>query len=69
MRMTKREVKAALGIETDADLARLFSPSIGRWAVGQWPDDEPIPSARQWELRARNPEKFPLPDAEARNAA
>ena len=47
MDMTKREVKAALGIETDAELARQFSPPIGRWAVGQWPDDQPIPKARQ----------------------
>lgn len=63
MDMTKREVKAALGIETDAELARQFSPPIGRWAVGQWPDDQPIPKARQWELRARFPGVFG--DAEA----
>lgn len=61
MDMTKRAVKGALDIETDAELARVFVPSIGRWAVGQWPDDEPIPAARQWELRARFPDKFPQP--------
>lgn len=59
MDMTKRNVKTALGIETDADLARQFTPSIGRWAVGQWPDDEPIPTGRQWELRAKFPHLFP----------
>ena len=58
MEMTKRNVKAALGLETDADLARVFTPEIGRWAVGQWPADEPIPVARQWELRAKFPDKF-----------
>lgn len=65
MQMTKTSVKLALQIETDADLARIFSPEISRWAVGQWPDDEPIPSARQWFLRAKYPMLFPMPDAEA----
>lgn len=58
MDMTKRAVKAALGIETDAELARQFTPPIGRWAVGQWADDKPIPPGRQWELRAKFPEVF-----------
>ena len=61
MDMTKRAVKVALGIETDAELAREFSPPIGRWAVGQWADDKPIPKGRQWELRAKYPGKFQLP--------
>ncbi len=68
MEMTKRAVKAALGIETDAELARQFTPVIGRWAVGQWPDDEPIPEGRQWQLRARFPDVFgaaPTDTAEA----
>jgi hypothetical protein len=59
MDMTKTAVKAALELETDADLARFFG--IGRWAVGQWPDDQPIPEARQWELRAKRPDLFPTP--------
>lgn len=58
MEMTKQSVKKALGIETDAELARQFTPPIGRWAVGQWPDDRPIPAGRQWELRAKFPDKF-----------
>lgn len=67
MEMTKREVKAALGIETDADLARQFTPPIGRWAVGQWADDKPIPNGRQWELRAKFPGVFgPAPEGEGR---
>lgn len=58
MDMTKQQVKKALGIETDAELARQFSPPIGRWAVGQWKEDEPIPTGRQWELRARFADVF-----------
>jgi hypothetical protein len=56
MDMTKTAVKKALGLETDAELARFFG--ISRWAVGQWPADEPIPEGRQWELRARKPALF-----------
>jgi hypothetical protein len=56
MQMTKREVKAALGIKTDAALGRFFN--IGRGAIGLWKDDEPIPGPRQWELRARRPDLF-----------
>jgi hypothetical protein len=59
--MTKRQVKFALRCDTDADLARIFD--IGRWAVGQWEEDKPIPDQRQWELRARFPTLFPLPDS------
>ena len=40
MHMTKTAVKDALGFSTDAELARFFD--IGRWAVGQWPEDAPI---------------------------
>lgn len=58
MDITKRMAKAALELETDADLARFFD--INRWAVGQWPEDEPLPVGRQWELRAKFPDKFPL---------
>ena len=61
MEMTKPQVKDALGIQTDAELARQFTPEIGRWAVGQWSDDKPIPAARQWQLHAKNPDKIPPP--------
>lgn len=63
MDLTKRAIKGALGIETDAELARFFG--IGRWAVGQWPEDEPIPEARQWQLRAKRPDLFPASTADA----
>lgn len=64
MDMTKQAVKSALELETDAELARFFG--IGRWAVGQWPLDEPIPEGRQWQARALRPDLFgpaPTPDA------
>ena len=59
MEMTKRNVKAALGYRTDAELARFFD--IGRWAVGQWADESPIPEARQWQARALRPDLFATP--------
>ena len=63
MEMTKREVKAALGLLTDAQLAREFVPNIGRWAVGQWPEDKPIPELRQYKLREKYPSVFgPAPE-------
>lgn len=63
MRMTKREVKAALGIKTDAALGRFFD--IGRGAIGLWKDDEPIPEPRQWQLRALRPDLFETPEKKA----
>ena len=62
MDMTKTAVKTALGFKTDAELARLFD--IGRWAVGQWPDDSPIPEGRRWQLRAKRPDLFPTAESE-----
>lgn len=59
MDITKRQAKEALGIETDAGLARFFG--ILRQAVAQWKEDEPLPQARQWELRAKRPRLFPKP--------
>lgn len=62
MDMTKTAVKKALDIDTDAELARYFG--CLRQAVDQWGVDDPIPQARQWELRARRPDLFPfVPEA------
>ena len=54
--LTKSAVKTALGIRSDADLARFFSTS--RQSVCKWRDDEPIPVQRQWQLRAMRPALF-----------
>jgi hypothetical protein len=56
MNVTKRQAKKRLGFNTDADLARFFG--VGRWAVGQWLEDEPIPELRQFQLRDRRPDLF-----------
>lgn len=56
MEMTKRAVASALGLQTDADLARYFD--VTRSAVTQWGDDEPIPEMRQLQLRLRRPDLF-----------
>lgn len=56
MDMSKTGVKKLLGLESDAELARFFN--VGRGAVYHWPDEEPIPESRQWELKARRPDLF-----------
>ncbi len=56
MDMTKADVKKLLSLESDAELARFFG--VSRGAVFHWPDDQPIPESRQWELRAKRPELF-----------
>lgn len=45
MHYTKRQARKLLSAATDADLARFFG--IHRTAVWLWPEDEPIPQARQ----------------------
>lgn len=63
MDMTKAAIKDALGIATDAALAEFFG--IERQAVFAWKDDKPIPRGRQWELRAKRPDLFPLDNGQA----
>jgi hypothetical protein len=67
MSITKALAKVLLEIETDADLARFFG--IGRWAVGQWLDDEPIPELRELQLRDRRPDLFGDTPKPAKRAA
>lgn len=66
MDMTKAAVKKLLGLESDAELARFFD--LSRGAVFHWPNDEPIPDSRQWELKARRPELFRKKDSRRRVA-
>jgi len=56
MHLTKRQIKKALALTTDADLARFFN--IGRWAVGQWADNKPIPELRQLQAERKRPDVF-----------
>ena len=55
--ITKAAAKKALGLDTDAALARLFG--IGRWAVGQWPEHAPLPPLRVLQLHDWYPQTFP----------
>ena len=57
MNWTKQQVKGALGIESDAELARFFGIR-NRQAVNQWPAKQPIPAARQWQLALLRPDVF-----------
>lgn len=52
--MTKLELLEKLG--TLQAIADLFS--INRQAVQQWPDDEPIPELRLYQLREMRPQWF-----------
>lgn len=71
MNITKGQAKAALGITTDADLARHLG--ISKQAISNvGGDDALLPEGRQWQLRAKHPELFPAPapsDKEVTRAA
>lgn len=67
MDMTKAAVKKLLGLESDAELARFFD--LSRGAVFHWPNDQPIPDSRQWELKARRPELFRKKESSRRRVA
>ena len=54
--LTKRAAKERLGFETDVELADFFG--VTAQAVGQWPDDAPIPRLRQLEAAMMRPELF-----------
>lgn len=57
MDMTKREVRAALGFTLDKELAEFFG--VGKAAVSNWPEDEPLPEVRQWQACALRPDIWP----------
>lgn len=56
MDMTKRAVRLALGFTLDRQLAEFFG--VGKAAVSNWPEDEPLPEVRQWQARAKRPDLF-----------
>jgi len=56
MALTKKSLKAALGVKFDAELARFFGCT--RSAVNQWGKDEPLPKGRQWQVRALRPDVY-----------
>ena len=67
--ITKLQAKHALGIDSDTALGNWFNDKPTKQAVGKWGDDEPLPPARQWELRARRPDLFGKPAPEQPKAA
>ena len=65
--MTKAEVLTRLNM-TQADMARMFNVSAS--AVAQWPDDEPLPRARDLQLKYElHPEIFATENAATEEAA
>lgn len=59
--LTKRAVREALGFTMDKDLAQFFG--VGKAAVSNWPEDDPLPDVRQWQARAKRPDLFSVPEA------
>lgn len=60
MSITVGQAKAALGIKTDTELARLLG--VSKQAISNLSgDDAPLPEGRQWQLRAKFPDRFQVP--------
>lgn len=57
MKLTKRNVKKLLDIETDADLSRYFG--LSRGAAFFWGDDDEIPESHQMALLKSRPDLAP----------
>lgn len=57
MDITKRQIKDALGIKTDVEVAEFFGTS--KQAVSAWGDnDTAIPDGRKWQAIALRPDVF-----------
>lgn len=54
--MTKNAVRYALGFRFDAQLANFLG--LTRAAVAKWPEHDPIPTLRQYELKELRPDLF-----------
>jgi hypothetical protein len=67
MDITKRQIKEALRLTTDVEVAAFFGTS--KQAVGAWGDDDPIPDGRQWQAIALRPDVFDAPAYPAKNKA
>jgi len=59
MNITKRQIKEALGLATDVEVAAFFGTS--KQAVGAWGDEDAIPEGRQWQAIALRPDVFGEP--------
>ena len=57
MDITKRQIKKALGLTTEVEVAAFFGTS--KQAVGAWGDDDKaIPDGRKWQAIAIRPDLF-----------
>lgn len=56
MKLTKRNVREALGFTMDRQLAEFFG--VGKAAVSNWNEDDELPEVRQWQARALRPDVF-----------
>lgn len=52
----KHTLRSRLGFQTDREVADWFG--ISQQAVGQWPDDRPIPELRQLQAERKRPDLF-----------
>lgn len=65
-RLTKAQLRDALGVDTDAAVADFFE--ISRSAVAQWGDGDPIPELRQLQAERKRPDLFPQVDTDIEHA-
>lgn len=54
--ITKRQLREALGLDTDSGVALFFGVSAS--AVSQWPLDQPIPMLRALQAEVKRPDLF-----------
>jgi DNA-binding transcriptional regulator YiaG len=67
MDITKRQIKEALRLTTDVEVAAFFGTS--KQAVGAWGDDDALPEGRQWQAIALRPDIFDAPVKPAKQVA
>lgn len=67
MHTTKSEAKKALGMGSDAALARYLN--VSKAAVGKWDEHKPLPFRRQWLLHLKRPDLFPWSATDTERAA
>ena len=63
MNITKRQIKEALGLATDVEVAAFFGTT--KQAVGAWGETDPVPEGRQWQAIALRPDLFGPAPAQA----
>lgn len=57
--LTKKELREALGFTMDKELADFYG--LGKAAISAWDEHTPVPAGRQWQARAKHPDRIPEP--------